>query len=640
MTSSSPFESSKLTPCENTPLGGVTFGGPVVSQDKKKSSRSFFQVIVPLLLVCLGFTVYARLSSLASSSSVVNQSISKSVKQVQNENGSYVFPTASLVESETKTDVQEVTQRATTTELSEEGSTQYLLQFPTGVYDKSMNTNPKELGLLTNRCNIYVANNKDKSDDPSYKAEVLACQIYQNTKIVPIVLGTFKTGADMLQKATDMSTISSSDVSSLFVDHALAAMIDRGCFYWNNQYIAGHYSKTQYYGESNYKSTYSTKTGLSGSGSGRYSDPFVDVSVEAGYEQFHEDLGGIKGKTETAYGQKQYTAQVGELENVCFTKSRFDAIKDLVKPKWVKCWNEIRERGRYRTTIADLLGLNDRNCFKNVVEGGFFMPLKYIYSVGTKTTLSTSFTSNEVIEESGARNALRAGLEVTAGENGGSITAAISKEVARSKSDSSFEGHVNQEAKSFGIGETTCLDNGTCSHVIATVANNTQQNYQLLGPPSSLGKEYVSLDEILKLFFDDGYGLPDQFLPAYNQYEISLPGTVCWAYELHELGIYLHAHLFENRQNCWTHNEDIIPTGIEKIANWNSVGELFKMSGGQVSPTPGSCCNPCKSTRFCDAECRKGEGALFKPQIVNTMGFVVVHGAGAYLKNKQTCSIQ
>jgi len=57
-----------------------------VSQDKKKKpSRSFFQVVM-LLLVCLGITVFSRRSSLASSSSVVDQSILKSENKVEYEN--------------------------------------------------------------------------------------------------------------------------------------------------------------------------------------------------------------------------------------------------------------------------------------------------------------------------------------------------------------------------------------------------------------------------------------------------------------------------------------------------------------------------------------------------------------------------
>eukprot|EP00751_Fragilariopsis_kerguelensis_P020225 CAMPEP_0170887214 /NCGR_PEP_ID=MMETSP0734-20130129/37415_1 /TAXON_ID=186038 /ORGANISM="Fragilariopsis kerguelensis, Strain L26-C5" /LENGTH=74 /DNA_ID=CAMNT_0011273921 /DNA_START=71 /DNA_END=291 /DNA_ORIENTATION=+ len=74
MTSSS-FDSSKVVPCESTPLGRVSSGGPV-PQAKKKSSRSFGHVVVKFLLVCIGVTVYTRLSSSASPSSVVDQSVS------------------------------------------------------------------------------------------------------------------------------------------------------------------------------------------------------------------------------------------------------------------------------------------------------------------------------------------------------------------------------------------------------------------------------------------------------------------------------------------------------------------------------------------------------------------------------------
>mmetsp|Transcript_29977 Transcript_29977/g.33608 ORF Transcript_29977/g.33608 Transcript_29977/m.33608 type:complete len:318 (+) Transcript_29977:119-1072(+) len=106
MTSSS-FDSSKVVPCESTPLGRVSSGGPV-PQAKKKSSRSFGHVVVKFLLVCIGVTVYTRLSSSASPSSVVDQSVVSKLVNNVNKNDNNIFPTVSLVASETKTHLQQV----------------------------------------------------------------------------------------------------------------------------------------------------------------------------------------------------------------------------------------------------------------------------------------------------------------------------------------------------------------------------------------------------------------------------------------------------------------------------------------------------------------------------------------------------
>merc|ERR1711865_556073 len=130
--------------------------------------------------------------------------------------------------------------------------------------------------------------------------------------------------------------------------------------------------------------------------------------------------------------------------------------------------------------------------------------------------------------------------------------------VAESKESSHFEGHVEKQADSFQLGKSTCLDNGTCPDVIKKAVDNIRHDYQLLGPPSSLGKEYISLDSILKLYFGGGYGLPDKFLPAYYQYELSRPGTVCWFYEFH-WPLNPNSFPMENHQNCWTHNKNIVP---------------------------------------------------------------------------------
>eukprot|EP00751_Fragilariopsis_kerguelensis_P015871 CAMPEP_0170835802 /NCGR_PEP_ID=MMETSP0734-20130129/1818_1 /TAXON_ID=186038 /ORGANISM="Fragilariopsis kerguelensis, Strain L26-C5" /LENGTH=146 /DNA_ID=CAMNT_0011202727 /DNA_START=512 /DNA_END=952 /DNA_ORIENTATION=- len=111
--SSSSFESSELIPCEITPLGIVSSGGPF-PQAKKKSSRSFFQVaVVPLFLVCLGITFYSRLSSLAFSSSVVDQSVVSKLVNNVNKNDNNIFPTVSLVASETKTHLQQLSTPST-----------------------------------------------------------------------------------------------------------------------------------------------------------------------------------------------------------------------------------------------------------------------------------------------------------------------------------------------------------------------------------------------------------------------------------------------------------------------------------------------------------------------------------------------
>merc|ERR1712238_496466 len=98
----------------------------------------------------------------------------------------------------------------------------FTLRFPEGVYDTSMNSDPRKLLLITERCNQYLYDNSDKSADPSFMASILACQIYQSN-IVPIVLGTLNTNANVLEIAIDLdNTIDSSKVSPLFENYAFA----------------------------------------------------------------------------------------------------------------------------------------------------------------------------------------------------------------------------------------------------------------------------------------------------------------------------------------------------------------------------------------------------------------------------------
>merc|ERR1712238_452608 len=122
----------------------------------------------------------------------------------------------------------------------------------------------------------------------------------------------------------------------------------------------------------------------------------------------------------------------------------------------------IRAHGR---TIDDLLQLKDTDCFRNVAKGGFEMPLKYMYSVGTKSTLSTSYTTHSKEDKSGASKAITAGLDASYGGAKVSAKTAITDAVDQSKKDSKFEGTVTHETVGFG-----------------------------------------------------DYGLPDKFLPAYDEY--------------------------------------------------------------------------------------------------------------------------
>jgi len=98
---------SKAPPTEKTPLG-ISFENKHIPQGK--NARSFFYqvVVVTLSSVVLGLIAVAYLSSSASSS-VAKQSLLRSVNKQLYETDSNVVPTASLIESESQTDLEETT---------------------------------------------------------------------------------------------------------------------------------------------------------------------------------------------------------------------------------------------------------------------------------------------------------------------------------------------------------------------------------------------------------------------------------------------------------------------------------------------------------------------------------------------------
>jgi len=320
----------------------------------------------------------------------------------------------------------------------------------------------------------------------------------------------------VLQVASDMDTIDSSLVSSLFKDHAFAAMIDRGCFLWNNQKTQPRHTNTKYSGKASYRREFARTTSLDVSGSASY----MGVTVSAGYKKSNTNSGGSSGTTDTHYGQETYSALVGELTNECFSRQSFfdKLIKDLVKQEWIDCWTAIRQKGQYQT-VEDLLTLEDRDCFSKVADGGFLMPMKHVYKVGTKSTLSTIYTTSNTTEKSGASDAVTAGIAASRGGDigvGGDITTAIGKAVEASKTLTKFTGEVKQETDGYGYNiDLDCFKNSTCNAMIKRSVVAIHADFQKLDPPTSLGREYKSLDDIIKLYFGGGYGLPDNFLPAF-----------------------------------------------------------------------------------------------------------------------------
>jgi len=598
---SSLFESSKVVPNEITPLG-LSFAGPVPQGKKKKTTKSsrsvFSQVIVSILLVCIGFKAYSSLSSSASSA-IVDQSLSKSVNNQDYGNDSNVFPTVSLVESETQTQttLKEVTTGATT-ELSDQPAT-FTLQFPKPIRDdvfKKGDTDPEELDNISTMCNHALYETIKDTGHPSYTRELLGCHIYDdnNDDIVPIFLGTLNKNADVLKVVTDMDIIDASMVSSLFHTKAFATMINNNCFVWNSEQTIATYSKTQYDSETSYSNQFSKKTGIAVSASASY----AGISVKAGYKQSHIDSGESDGTMTTAYGQAKYSGQVGVLTNVCFDDHETFAehkIADLVNfDYWGECWNAIRNA----TTIEALLAQHE--CVTKVANGGFEMPLQYIYSVGTTNTYTTQYKSSSTKQAHGASDKISASLSGSFGGAGASVSTSVSSTNSASQTNKAFSGTVTHTSKSIGTDvNLSCLSAHDCDNSIAVAVAKIRNDYSTLGSPSSLGKKFISLDQILKFYFGTpDYGLPDAFVPAYealenlNAYYYNKPGTVCWAYDF-EPSSWCKG-VFNNNKNCWTTDQSIMPASVSFSPLILNDSDTMEAVGMIISPKPEVCCNQCE----------------------------------------------
>jgi len=549
-------------------------------------------VVVSFLLVCIGLKAYSSLLSSASSA-IVNQSLLKSANNKDYGNGSNVFPTVSLIKSvtQTQTNLKQVTKEtSTTTELSDQPAT-YTLQFPPGVYDENMNA--EELLGMNDRCNDHLKKTKKNTDDSSYTAEILACQIFNNNSInnVPIVLGTFKTNANLVKLAADMNIIDASMVSSLFVENAFATMIHRKCFQWNSEQTSTSYKQTQYTTEQSYSKQFSTNTGLDVSASASY----VGIAIKAGFKQANANSEGSEGSTATAYGQSKYSAEVGVLTNLCFDNQAIFSqarIGDLVQPYWVERWTAIRSA----TTIQELV---NNEYFSTVAAGGFIMPLEYIYSVGVSTTVTTSYESISTTQAEDTSTAISAGLAVSVGGAGASTGTTSKSAIRQAMVQNGATSSITIEYGSDGKGDNfSCIAAGNCDTVITNSVTEIRNDYTELGPPSSLDTKFITLDKILQMYFGTPDGLPDAFVPAYNYHGYNYQGTVCWAYDFVNSGMG-----FENMESCWTTGASIVPTRVQ-VSPINTLMGSYKTMGLVQSPKPDNCSNQCESTYYCDAQCQ------------------------------------
>jgi len=619
---------SKAPPTEKTRLG-ISLQNKPIPQGKKARSLFSQVVVVTLSLVFLSLMVCAYLSSSSASSSVAKQSLLRSVDKQLYETDSNVFPTAFLVESETKTDLQQ--EAKGTTELSVEKATTFILKFPEGVYDPSVIDGTR--GIF-DKCNNYMDENKDKSTDPNFIAELLACQIYQGDENQPIVLGTLKPAVNVVKRTTNMLDISSSDASSLFEDHAFAVMIDRGCFKWDNKQTLAKQTSLFYNDEATYRKAYSKTTGVDMRAHARG----IIFGINAGYSS-HKSFSTVSETNETtAYGYTTNTGEVGQLTNECFSsKSRFATIKDLVKPEWVRCWKLMREDDN--DSVDDLLNL-PYDCFSQVYKGGATMPFKYIYGSGFSFEFSTSYSSSSETEKKHARKAIYAGIDIgkSGGAGGGTNTSSmkwgadimtnISSAVNESTTSTGFQHKVESKLNLFGANvDKSCFATKTCPAMIKESVEATRTDFSKLGYPTSLGNEFITLDKIIQYYFDDVWedeGLPKSFPSAVKSYLYNRPDTVCWGYDfvmprfsdLAGLTDFKRDHMsMANTRMCWTENKKIMPTGIsgkprKGMYVYNNKEYYKKEFGGiistasETSPHPESCCEKCESTHVCDDDCQ------------------------------------
>jgi len=363
--------------------------------------------------------------------------------------------------------------------------------------------------------------------------------------ITPFALGPLKLSTNALN-AIGITGYPRNKYTPIYEDFFIPELITNSCIEFdgsigNIESSIITYSSSESYSKQLAKSnSISVDVSASGSGGG------FSVAASAGYAESTKRRTAGTGFSRSAYGRQQTIKEIAKISINCLNKRSFVALElqELIRPEVVKDWTFIRDFNETKNkTKEDLMKTPE---FLRIARGGFLQPTTYLYSATVRLSTDTEYTETSSSDSSEVSKEITASL--SGGYSGvfaqGSITAsaAASDAITEGLTNSSINSRSETVRIATGTPNITSdciLDNpSTCESVVTKEVAKVfgDINNFVTVPSEQIGS--VSLDEIVKGYFDTDEGLGETFFEAVDQRfgRITLEGIVYLNIFLEERG--------------------------------------------------------------------------------------------------------
>ena len=402
----------------------------------------------------------------------------------------------------------------------------YPLNFPDkNVYDRTKWTSGKDLERadymknIKERCDAALPSTTTAGATCRTRAERLACElavsIDTESSTTPFALGPMRLSQNLLDAATTSGYVPNVAYTPIFNSNIIAELISNKCIRYSKvspKLTTAHHT---YSDASSYKSAMVDKG-------------MVDVSVDASYGGFSASAGFTESTATSragserkgfAYGQTITESTYATLDITCFTKEKFAlyGLNVTILPKVVDHWNSVRSFDT-STSIAEL---QKTTHFKEVAKG-FSLPRTYAYTAAVGITKTTKYTSSNSDSSKKVKDAIKLSLTASYGVATGSASAGEDTSMKTKLSASNIDSETTGKRFITGVaGDPSCLDattSGRCETTIENAVAAIGNDVSLQTVVPSKYTAHVSINEIVKGYFNDNLGLGAQFLQAVDEY--------------------------------------------------------------------------------------------------------------------------
>ena len=365
--------------------------------------------------------------------------------------------------------------------------------------------------------------------------------------ITPFALGPLKLSTNALN-AIGITGYPRNKYTPIYEDFFIPELITNSCIEFDGSIgnikssIITYSSSESYSKELAKSNSISVDVSASGGGGG------FEAAASAGYAESTKRRTAGSGLTRSAYGRRQTIKEIAKISINCLNKRSFVALElqELIRPEVVKDWTFIRDFNETKNKTKE--DLKKTSQFLRIARGGFLQPTTYLYSATVRLSTDTEYTETNSDDSSDVSEDITASL--SASYSGAFVTGDITASTAVSNA---IKGKL-EARKIDSRSETVRIATGTpnitsdcilgsnpkpCEQVVtdevATVFGDI--NNFVTVPSEQIGS--VSLDEIVKGYFNESIGLGATFFEAVNEEFGSIDiqeGNVSLVYFLQEFG--------------------------------------------------------------------------------------------------------